>query len=286
MQVTQSLAKFIYLVLTFIGFNFFVQEPSNSDISLWKVTSSAGGEIYFLNNIEENRTNQIYQDLLDKTEVLVFEMDFEAFEQSYSELIQNKGLSSEGEDIKNDLSPEIYQKLEEQSTALGLPLEAVKNLRPWFIAVVLQAHEIQNSIDTSFTTNEQLFYETKKTNNEIKYLETAEFQINLFADMSKEKQLTYLTYILNHPSYFQKLNEIILVKENQNLVDRELSNFPNALYQDLVAQRNKHWLPQIKKFIHQQESALVILNPGHLHGAEGLLTLLEKEGYQVEPQKI
>lgn len=54
---------------------------------------------------------------------------------------------------------------------------------------------------------------------------------------------------------------------------------------NLVAGRNKNWIPVIKSNIKQQP-CLIAVGTGHLPGKEGLINLLRKEGYTVEPVNI
>jgi len=60
---------------------------------------------------------------------------------------------------------------------------------------------------------------------------------------------------------------------------------PNV-YQALVVDRNKKWLPQLEQMFKTQEVEMVLVGALHLSGSDGLLAQLKKSGYQVKPYKI
>jgi uncharacterized protein YbaP (TraB family) len=60
---------------------------------------------------------------------------------------------------------------------------------------------------------------------------------------------------------------------------------PN-LYQVMVVDRNKKWLPKIEQMFKTPEVEMVMVGSLHLSGSDGLLVQLKKSGYQVKPYKI
>ena len=61
------------------------------------------------------------------------------------------------------------------------------------------------------------------------------------------------------------------------------SEFGSDKYEDiLLTKRNINWVDQLKSIM-QKESVFVAVGAGHLVGEKGLLNLLRKEGYTVEP---
>ncbi len=50
----------------------------------------------------------------------------------------------------------------------------------------------------------------------------------------------------------------------------------------LLTRRNTNWVTQLKNIM-KKESVFVAVGAGHLVGEKGLLSLLKKEGYTVEP---
>jgi uncharacterized protein YbaP (TraB family) len=50
----------------------------------------------------------------------------------------------------------------------------------------------------------------------------------------------------------------------------------------MFTERNESWVPGMKRLM-QKESCFFAVGAGHLAGESGLITLLRKEGYRVEP---
>lgn len=72
-----------------------------------------------------------------------------------------------------------------------------------------------------------------------------------------------------------------------NILDKELGEKMRmetpGVYQTLVIDRNKKWLPQIKQMFKTPEIEMVLVGSLHLVGDKGLLAMLRKDGYQVKP---
>ena len=67
----------------------------------------------------------------------------------------------------------------------------------------------------------------------------------------------------------------------QNMLAK--SEFGSDQYEDiLLNDRNKKWVKELKEIM-KKESVFVAVGAGHLTGEYGLINLLKKEGYTVEP---
>ena len=60
-----------------------------------------------------------------------------------------------------------------------------------------------------------------------------------------------------------------------------MKEFPE-LYQRLIVERNRAWLPKIESFLSQNENYLVVVGAGHLAGKNGLIEMLKAKSYTVE----
>jgi hypothetical protein len=54
------------------------------------------------------------------------------------------------------------------------------------------------------------------------------------------------------------------------------------VYQRVIVERNRAWLPKIRAYLKENENYLVIVGAGHLAGREGLVEALKAQGYTVE----
>src|SRR5581483_2129731 len=56
------------------------------------------------------------------------------------------------------------------------------------------------------------------------------------------------------------------------------------MYQRLLVDRNKNWLPEIEKLFARPTPSLVVVGAAHLVGPDGLIALLTAKGYRLEQQ--
>jgi len=56
----------------------------------------------------------------------------------------------------------------------------------------------------------------------------------------------------------------------------------NAIYQELIVDRNRAWLPKIEALLDDPDTELVMVGAGHLAGPDSVLKLLEIAGYSVQ----
>jgi uncharacterized protein YbaP (TraB family) len=59
-----------------------------------------------------------------------------------------------------------------------------------------------------------------------------------------------------------------------------------SIYDQLIVQRNRTWLPKIDELLKTPESEFVLVGFGHLAGDTGLVPELKKRGFTVEPLVI
>ena len=63
-----------------------------------------------------------------------------------------------------------------------------------------------------------------------------------------------------------------------------IEDYPQV-YQTLMVERNRNWLPRIETLIQQPEKKLILVGALHLVGPDGLLEQLKSKGYQVNQYK-
>ena len=67
----------------------------------------------------------------------------------------------------------------------------------------------------------------------------------------------------------------------ERIVLAELKSDP-MLYQRLLVERNKNWMPKIEALFARTGRALVVVGAAHLVGPDGVVAMLKAKGYTVE----
>lgn len=58
--------------------------------------------------------------------------------------------------------------------------------------------------------------------------------------------------------------------------------FSGPVYESLLVERNRNWVPQIEAMLDEPGSVLIAVGAGHLAGPDSVITMLRDKGYQVE----
>src|SRR5262249_27641624 len=247
------------------------------------------GSIHFLKK-EFYPLDATIEDAFKKSQVVVFETDIAELE-SLNNVIKLATLGKYPEDdsLKKNVSKETYEKLQAKLKETAVPSTLIDQFRPWMAAVTLIAFEIQklgfdpsNGVDKYF---QRLATEQKK---KIEGLETVDFQMSLFGDLSKEDQELFLRETLDDIDQFSKLfNDIIDSwktgdsKKIEDLLLDSMRKYP-AVYKNFVTDRNERWVPKIEELLRSGQNAFVVVGAGHLVGTNGVVELLKKKGLTVQ----
>ncbi|MCB0508601.1 MAG: TraB/GumN family protein [Bacteroidetes bacterium] len=120
-------------------------------------------------------------------------------------------------------------------------------------------------------------------------LETMEEQLQFLKDVPIEIQLkNILNTIRNYSSETATLDTLVDAYKKQDLtyLNKAFEAEEDTSWKEnLLDKRNKNWIPKIKDFITKQ-ACFIAVGAGHLGGENGLIALLRKEGYTVEPLPI
>jgi len=143
------------------------------------------------------------------------------------------------------------------------------------------------------TESYEMTFEKIATENkvEIKGLETVAQQMSFFDNLTKEQQAEMVMESIRNKEKSLDLTEamqkmyvgqnvdslFLMIQKEGGMISEEQDQF--------LDDRNKNWIPQIKEMI-TQEKTFIAVGAGHLGGPNGVLRLLEKEGYTLIPVKL
>ena len=155
-------------------------------------------------------------------------------------------------------------------------------------ATAVMALEMQKlGYDSAYGVDRHFFTKAQKAGKEIKGLETVEFQLGLFDNLSGQMQEFFLLQSLEDLKDIEvRIKEMVDAWTQGNVKDLEgilegMREYPE-LFQALVVSRNQKWIPQIEQALQQPEPAFIVVGALHLLGKEGLVAALQDKGYSVE----
>lgn len=193
----------------------------------------------------------------------------------------------EGKKLESLYTPKEYKRLQNYfSDTLKTPLMLLDKAKPYFLVALLYPRMMNCA--TPAGVEEELMKIAKEDKKEIKGLETMQFQASVFDSIPYEWQAKELLKNIDSFSvYKNEFDQMLTMYKNQQLDSMKTmvskSEFGSEKYENLLLNnRNKNWVKQLKEIMKKQ-SVFVAVGAGHLVGDFGLINLLKRAGYKVEP---
>lgn len=269
-----------------------VKNPDNNTL-LWKVSgkdlkkpSFLFGTFHLLCKEDIHFSNAL-KDVVKAVDTIYMEMDMDDPTVMLSGMMYMN--MKDGKTLKDLYSPEDYGRLETYfSDSLKMPMMLFQKAKPYFLVALLYPRMMACASPSG--VEQEIIKLAKDAKKSINGLETMQLQASVFDSIPYEWQAKeLLNNIDSFPKYKQEFDEMLRVYKNQNMDSLEKmmnkSEFGGDEFSEiLLGNRNRNWVGQLKSIM-KNESVLVAVGAGHLPGKEGLIELLRKAGYTVEPLK-
>ena len=284
--------------LVFLFFISVTVHAENDKAFFWQVSSDKAtvylmGSIHFADKsfypvrkeIEEGYKN---------SDTLVVELDINKIDHNvYNRLLVEKGIYKNGSTIKDVISEDTWQQLDQRLRQLNISYDDIKNYKPGILVLTLTSMQVMQmgfnpelGIDAYFLNKASSADPAK----EIIELETLDQQVSLFLDIPDGNLL------LKESLYSLDESEVMMAdlvrywkagdesKMNKLLFEEALSENPafSAIYDSLIYERNSQMSLKVEAMLKQQGSYFVVVGSGHLIGDRGIVGLLKEKGYKVK----
>lgn len=225
-----------------------------------------------------------------ETDLLVEELHLGQMAQVESQMtILMRGMLPSGQSLDKVVSPATFALVSERVKSLGLPIEPLSRFKPWALALTLLGLEWQAAgFDAELGLDKHFYDQAVAAGKDVQGLETIEFQIAQFDEMSMEEQDRMLASTLRE---LDTEKAAVTTLANawkagdaptvEKIVLQELRKEP-GMYQRLLVDRNKNWMPKIEALFSRKGRSFVVVGAAHLVGPDGLLALLKAKGYAIE----
>lgn len=260
---------------------------------LWKVESGKS-TLYLLGSVHA-LTPEMYP-LAPVIEQAIADADAYAFETSLDSIDQGtvlnlmltKGSMGGDTTLRTMLPTGLYDSVAARLADGGMNIAMFEKFRPWSVAIILMGLQLQGSeLRTEYGIDNYVNRKARETGKPTAQLETAEFQLNLFADMTQAAQEVLLRQALDDvDSSDESLSKIMKAWKSGDVVALEsimLESFAqeDGFYRKALVERNANWIPQIEAFLKGEKHYLVTVGAMHMVGKDGVVQMLKDKGYQV-----
>ncbi len=256
---------------------------SNLQPAMWKVEHQ-GVTSYILGSIHIGKSDwyplpSYITNAFNESDALVVELDAIA----NSAAMTSQMMLPAGQTLQNNLSPQVFKKLDEYLTKNGMPLAAFTQFKPWAVATVVAVIPyLKAGLDPTFGIDSQLITHAKNKNKNMALieLETAQFQINLLSGLFSDEKM--LIELMELPDYQTKQLIDFWAMGNIDKIDDLMQQQMTPEQRDvMLTKRNTNWIEKLVKLFNTNKSNFVVVGAAHLAGDKGLPTLLLNAGIKV-----
>jgi uncharacterized protein len=268
--------------------------PADSDGLVWKVTGTHA-PIYLAGSFHLLRAKDLphpapYATAYAASTRVIFELPAgEMQDPAVARQMQELAKLPPSETLSARLTPTTLSQLR----AAGLSADELTELepyRPWMAALILGMKSYSElGADPRYGLEHHFSALAQKDAKPITGLETAAGQLSLFAQLTPAAEEQMLAQTLDDLATAKGLITDLLATWRagdadrlHTLIDKGFANYPD-LRRLLLTDRNHAWLPTLESQLRDAKDAtFVLVGAAHLCGPDGLPTLLQQRGYQVE----
>ena len=263
---------------------------SNAKSLLWKISGNGlNAPSYLYGTIHITCDASLQKPTLDaiaNTAQLYLELDMDD-PQMQMTMVQGM-MMKEGKTMKTMMSDTDYKMVDAYFTKkLGMGLAALDKMKPFMLTTLV----LPSMLDCPMQSVEQeLMKVNASQNKEVLGLETVQEQLAVFDAIPYDVQLAELIKSVknNFENDKAELTKMYAVYQSGDVdamqqMTAESDNKITSDYQnELLNNRNANWIPKIEQ-IAKQKPTFFGVGAGHLGGPKGVIALLRKKGYTVEP---
>ncbi len=230
---------------------------------------------------------------VNQSEQMAFEIDMDDMNNIGKQMgMLTKAIMKDGQTLSDLLSEEDYKIVKDHFDGMGLPMLFVEKIKPMFLTVFAS-----DDIDPmAMQSGEMLSYEMqlyeKAQERDLKShgLETIEYQIGLFDSIPYADQAQMLVETIKgsgeegEEDMFKMMVDMYKNQDINGMYEMMLEEEEGtAEFEDiLVTQRNRNWIPIMAEMMNKKATFFAV-GAGHLGGPNGVIKLLQKEGYSLTP---
>ena len=280
------------LLLIVLSSVLFAQNTAAKRICLWEV-ADGGAKIHLLGSLHLMKADDYpldgrFEEAFDGAEAVAFETDIGSLgTEEMQRYMLSRAVYTDGLTLQSELSEPALADLSDFLSRLGIPIEEVNGIRPWYLGLMFTALQmIQLGYDPTLGIDQHYYARSREAKKTVLELESAQFQIDLLASLADFDPELYLQQAMDDFNQVnEQLDQITAVwkagdLDGMDILIHGVRAYP-SLYEALIAERNRSWLTKIEGYLADGGNVLVIVGAGHLPGEDGLIHLLRGKGYRV-----
>ncbi len=266
----------------------------NENTLLWRITGNQlAAPSYLFGTIhiicgDDIKVSDSLRKAISKADHVYLELDMDNMLEMMS--VMNKMKMRDDTTLSQLLSEADYQKVKTFFETQGsmLPFSMMEKYKPLLTASTLMQSAL--NCENAVAMEQLIMQEAKLNDISIMGLETMAYQMSIFDSIPygvQARQLVQYIESFNDKEKAQEFEQLSKAYRAQELEKLEtlISKDSSGMeqYADvLLYNRNRNWVEKLKGLLSNQRLVIAV-GAGHLPGERGLINLLRKAGYKVEP---
>ena len=221
----------------------------------------------------------------DKAGEVVLELPPMEDKAALQPIVMKHALDTSGKPLSEKLSPAAKEKYTKALAELGAPPTAFDKFKPFFATLTLVMASAQKLGLTGEKGAEAILTKAAKDSKKpISGLETVDYQMSLFANMSDQEQVKMLEETLDEmgefAALFAEMNRQWSAGDGEGMA--KLMNDMNAqspaMYKAFLTDRNANWAEWIDQRLDKPGVVFMGVGAGHLGGKDSVQDMLARRG--------
>jgi len=250
-----------------------------------RINNEFAAAIGFVSLTAARSRNDEVKTAFDQAAEVVLELPPMEDKAALQPVIMKYALDTSGKPLSEKLSPAAKEKYVKALGELGAPPTAFDKFRPFFAALTVIMAGAQKLGMTGEQGAEAILTKAAKDGKKpISGLETVDYQMSLFANLSEADQIKMLEETLSEldklGDVFAEMNKHWTSGDSEGMAKlmNDMNDESPAMYKALLTDRNANWAEWIDKRLDKPGVVFMGVGAGHLGGKDSVQDLLAKRG--------
>jgi len=265
---------------------------------LWRIERDKEfiGYIFGTIHMNDKRVNEVRKSIIDKfDEMTSFAM--ESFPSDHywnpyhgGQMIKGDMTLPKGQTLEGLIGKKLYLRVEEVLLDLGLDKQTIMHLKPW---AAMRSFAVKAENTEDLILDYELLDRAAAQKKDLYQVESIEEFLVTFYAMPQDVQIKLLEFTLNSfkdmratinlmlEAYLEEdLTKMYQISTNFIPSDPEFERYRETYLRHVVKDRNVVMEHYMRKPMREKKTFIAV-GALHLYGDQGVLALMEKDGYQV-----
>ncbi len=284
MNKSTRLRKLIILLFLIISSDIFLLKVHSQSL-LWKISRGdieAASYLYGTIHIKDKRVFEFSDSVLlafEKCDAFAIEVDLSPENLA---LLSQKMILPDDLTLKDLFAEEEYQLVKAVvEDIIGVDILLFNKLKPIAILSLVMNFQFANDVDMS--VDEYFYRKAVAEDKEVIGIETIEEQLEILETIPNDYIIEYFKNIDHAKEDMEIIIKLYQSAELEKMLEMMQKDKSMVMMKkNLLTDRNRKMSERIQTMIGEQPTFIAI-GAGHLPGKEGIINILTKAGYKIEP---